>query len=282
LSPPNNKKSYLALLEESFPGIQSNITRCEALGFPWASGKLFLKENHGEAVSHASFFECPILIEGTWYKMGALHAICTKASQRGQGLATQLIQETIEWAQTRCDMTLLFTEIPSFYERLSFQRVQEHRFHLPCVHPKGTRPLRPVVAPQDNELFLRCFLEREPVSNRLWIQNTGAIASFNTLFATYPTYRSLYYSPAFDGLLSYLLEGKTLHLLDVVASKMPSLDIILSHLPAAIEEIYFYFSPDRFTDQATAEPYLYDKGQLMVHGKWPRVSPFMIAPLSRF
>ena len=62
---------------------------------------------------------------------------------------------------------------------------------------------------------------------------------------------------------------------------MPTLDVILSHLPTAIEEIYFYFSPDRFTDKATPEPYLYDKGHLMIHGTWPAVHPFMIAPLSR-
>src|SRR5208282_2686701 len=130
-----------------------------------------------------------------------------------------------------------------------------------------------------NDLFLRVFREREPASNRLWIKDTGAIASFNALFATYPTYWSLYYSPAIDGFISYRLEDKTFHLLDVVASKMPSLDVILSHLPTAIDEIYFYFSPDRLTDKATLEPYLYDNGHLMVYGTWPRVHPFMISPL---
>ncbi len=138
-----------------------------------------------------------------------------------------------------------------------------------------------MIAPEDDPLLLRCFQEREPLSNRVWIKDKGAIASFNTLFATYPTYWSLSYSPAIDGLISYLIEGKTLHLLDVVASKIPSLDSILDHLPAPIDEIYFYFSPDRLTNAAVAEPYLYDKGHLMVHGAWPCMEPFMISPLSR-
>lgn len=275
------KESYLELLEESFPGLKSNIIRCKALGFPWTAGKLFLRENEEETLSHVSFFDFPILIEGQWHKMGALHAVCTKASHRGQGLATHLIQEALHWAQERCEMTLLFTEIPAFYERLSFHCIQEHRFHLPISHPKGTQSLRPIVSPQDNDLFLRCFREREPLSNRLWVKDNGAIASFNTLFATYPTYWSLYYSSAFNGFISYILEDKAFHLLDVVASNMPSLDVILSHLPAAIEEIYFYFFPDRLTDKAIPEPYLYDKGHLMIHGRWPRVNPFMISPLSR-
>jgi GNAT superfamily N-acetyltransferase len=274
------KESHLKLLEECFPGIKSNIVRWKALGFPWRS-KLFLKEDKGETLSHAGFLESPILIEGQWYRMGALHAICTQSAHRKQGLATHLIQEALQWAQDRCDMTILFTEIPSFYERLSFRRIQEYRFHLPYSHPKGSQPLKPMITPQDDDLFLRCFREREPISNRLWMQDYGAIASFNALFATYPTYWSCYYSPIIDGLISYFIEDKTLHLLDLVARKMPSLEIILSHLPEAIEEIYFYFSPDRFTDQAIPEPYLYDHGYLMVHGTWPSVNPSMISPLSR-
>lgn len=275
------EKSYLELLDESFPGIKNNIIRCEALGFPWGSSRVFLKEDKDKAISHAGFFECPILIEGQWHKMGALHAICTHASHRGQGLATDLIHEALLWAKERCELVLLFTEIPSFYQRLAFHCIQEYRFHLPCSHPKGVKYLRPVAAPQDNELFLRCFREREPTSNCLWIKDNGAIASFNTLFATYPTYWSLYYSPEIHGFISYFLEDKTFHLLDVIASKMPSLDLILNHLPAAIDEIYFYFSPDRFTDKAVPEPFLYDSGHLMIHGTWPNVNPFMISPLSR-
>lgn len=273
--------SYLNLLEESFPGIRDSIVRCEALGFPWGDGRLFLKEDKGEVVSHVSIFEGSLLVEGVWYRVGMLHAVCTKASHRGQGLATQLIQAALVWAESRCQMVLLFTASPSFYERLSFRYIQEYRFHLPCVHPQGSQLLRPVVATADNDLFLRCYREREPVSKRLWIKDSGSIASHNALFATYPTYWSLYYSPAIDGFISYQLEGKTLHLFDIVARKIPSLDLVLDHLPAEINEIYFYFSPERLTDKASAKPYLYDNGHLLVHGTWPYDQAFMISPLSR-
>ena|SRR5579862_1595947 len=275
------QKSYWKLLEESFPGLTANIIRCEALGFPWESSRLFLKEEKGKTLSHVSIFECPLLMDGQWTNVGALHAICTKASHKGKGLASQLIQEALQWAEGRCEYVILFTESPAFYERISFRSIQEYRFHLPCKRPKGSQHLRPMVAPKDDALFLRCFREREPVSQHVWIKDNGAIASFNTLFATYPTYWSLYYSSTIDGIISCLIEGKTLHLLDVVAKKLPSLDGILDHMPDAIEEMYFYFSPDRFTDAAVPQPYLYDKGYLMVHGAWPRMEPFMISPLSR-
>lgn len=82
-------------------------------------------------------------------------------------------------------------------------------------------------------------------------------------------------------MISYEIKGKTLHLFDVIAEEIPSLELILEHMPTAIEEIYFYFSPDRLTNKAIPEPYLYDKGHLLVHGNWPKVPPFMISPFSR-
>lgn len=274
------KEAFLNLLEESFPGIKTNILRCERLGFPWKS-KPFFKEENGELLSHVGFLEYPIAIDGKMRKAGALHAICTKQDFRGQGLASELIQEALQWAGNQYEFVILFTGIPKFYEKLSFQYIQEYRFHLACKRPKGSKPLMPVIAPQDTSLFLKCFQNRAPTSHRLWIRDDGDITSFNALFATYPTYWSLYYSPLMDSMLSYELHGKTLHLFDIISSSIPSLDMIFDHLPAAIEDIYFYFSPDRLTNAALPEPHVYDSGHFLVHGKWPCTHPFMIPPLSR-
>lgn len=256
------------------------------MGFPWAS-KPFFKEDRSEVLSHVGFLEYPMLIEGKWHKAGALHAICTKAAHRGQGLASRLIQEVLEWAKDQHEFVVLFTEIPKFYEQLLFQNVQEYRFHLTCKRKSGTKSLQPLTFPKDNELFLRCFSNRQPISNRLWVKDNGIISSYNTLFATYPTYWSLHYSLSINGVLSYLLEGKTLHLFDIIATKIPSLDVILDHMPIEIDEIYFYFSPDLLINAATAEPLSCNNknmdfsGYLMVHGNWPKCEPCMISPLSR-
>ncbi len=274
-------ESYLSLLEESFPGIEDTIKYCERLGFAWDSGRLFIKEEKNIALSQVGFFECSILIENKWHKIGALHAVSTRSTHRNQGFALELIKESLESAKNRYECVILFTDIPKFYEKLSFKSIQEYRFHLNYKHPKGSQFLTPMTAPKDDSLFLNCFKNREPLSNCFWIKDTGLISSFNALFTSYPTYWSLYYSSTIDALICWILEDKTLHLFDVVASKMPSLDQILDHLPAPIEEIYFYFSPDRLTPDARKEPHLYDKGHLMVHGTLPYTKPFMIAPLSR-
>jgi hypothetical protein len=78
-----SKKSYVNLLEKSFPGIKDNIVRCEALGFTWEASKLFNKEENGEVLSHVALLECPMLVEGQWHNMGALHGICTKSTHQG-------------------------------------------------------------------------------------------------------------------------------------------------------------------------------------------------------
>ena len=113
------------------------------------------------------------------------------------------------------------------------------------------------------------------------LEDRGGIASFNSIFATFPEFSPLYYSPKIDGLLSWYFEGKTAHLLDVVANKIPSLELILEYLPIPIDEIFFYFPPDRLSKKAVPEPHIYDKGYLMVHGIMQCQQPFMISPLSR-
>lgn len=281
-----DKRPHLQLLEEAFPTITANIARCEKIGFTWESTP-FLKELGSEAISHVGLLDYPLFIEGKKHSIGALHAICTKVAYRGQGYASQLIHEAINWAKDRYDCLLLFTEIPQFYEQLSFRAIQEHRFFLPCHHPKGLRPLFELTVPKDTALFIRCFRDRAAVSGRFWVEDNGQIASFNTLFGTYPTYWSLHYSPACDAIFSFVIKDKTLHLFDIIAKKIPPLEMILDHLPSAIEEIYFYFSPDLVTDAASCKPLVCDNsmadfsGYLMVHGNWPEVHPFMITPLSR-
>jgi GNAT superfamily N-acetyltransferase len=270
----------LNLLDDCFPGIKSNIDRCEKLGFPWKS-KPFFKRGKDGVVAHVGCLDYPLFIEGRWHHAGALHAICTQAAHRGQGLASELIREALKWAESQYELVILFTEIPEFYERLSFQRIQEYRFHLTYKRPKGSLSLAPLTFPKENPLFIKCYQNRAPLSNAVWVKDNGAIASFNALFATYPTYWSLLYSPSINGIISFEIENKTLHLFDVICETIPSLDTLLDHMPSAIDEIYFYFSPDRLTNDASPEPYLFDSGHFLVHGNWPGTSPFMVAPLSR-
>jgi len=272
--------SFLPLLEEAFPGMGATIVRCEKIGYPWNSTP-FVKKQEGVAISHVGLLDYPMVIQGVLHNVGAIHAVSTKAAYRRQGYASDLLQEALHFAEKRYECTILFTEIPAFYKKFSFRYLEEHRFHLPCKASQGTKSLLPVSSPKDDPLFRHCFQNRAALSHLLWIKDQGTIASYNTLFATYPMYWSLHYSPFFSGFLSYEIKNRELHLFDIIASKIPSLEVILDHLPAAIDVIYFYFSPDLLTDKATAQPYLYDHGHFLVHGNFPKLSPFMIPPLSR-
>lgn len=148
-------KSYIHLLEESFPGIKNNIKNCEALGFGWGEeGRLFIKEENNKVISHVGYFESSAIIDGRLEKLGALHAICTSPAYQNRGFASELILEALKWAKDRCSSVLLYTEIPAFYERLAFNSLQEYRFHLPCKHRGGTQTLRKVQVPKDTYFFI--------------------------------------------------------------------------------------------------------------------------------
>lgn len=273
-------RNHFNLLDECFPGIKANIVRTEKIGFPWVS-KPFLKEEKGEIISHAGVLEYPMLVEGRLINAAALHAICTKPTNQGKGLASELIEKIIEWAKGHYELLVLFTEIPAFYEKLSFKSLQEFRFHLRVNHTAGTKALRQIQSPADDSLFKEIFRNRAALSNRLWVRDNGVFASFNSLFATYPYYWSLFYSDTLNGFISYQIEGKTLHLFDLVSNSIPSLDMILDHFSQKIEEIIFYFSPDRIASDAEVEPYRYDNSYFMAYGNWPLSKPFMVSPLAR-
>ena len=143
-------KSYIALLEESFPGIKSTISHCKNLGFSWESlsGKKFIKEKDNQIISHVAALKCRVLIDNQWYVLAALHAVCTEKF-RGQKLASSLIKEAVIWAKLNSDFQILFTEIPSFYEKFGFTCVQEHRFYLPGKHKKGKKFFDALASPKD-------------------------------------------------------------------------------------------------------------------------------------
>lgn len=272
--------SCLNLLGSCFPGIKTNILRCESNGIAWIS-KPFVKEANGETISHVGLLDYPMLINGQRVKAAGLHAICTREDYREQGLSSELILEALAFADERYDLVILFTEIPEFYEKLSFHTIKEHQFRLPVAHKGGTKSLTPMKVPEDVALLRKCFDERASLSNLMWVDAGCEISAFNALFATYPDFWSLHYSSSLDAIISFELEGKTLRLFDIVAKQLPSLEQILDHMPSEIEEIYFYFSPDLFAKDTASEPQRYDDGFFMVRGNWTQDKPFMIPLLSR-
>ncbi|MFZ4099825.1 MAG: GNAT family N-acetyltransferase [Chlamydiia bacterium] len=269
------------LLEESFPGVTATLRRCAELGFP-EEYRPFILEDRGKLVSHVGYHEYPIWTYGRRRAFGALTAICTEAHHRGQGLATALIQQAMAWAQDRgVEGVVLFSEIPQFYTRASFRVIQEYRFRLPFRSTGGSRQLSPLVSPRDDELFARCIRNRSPLSEVVWVEDFGQMACFSALFGSDPAYKLLAYSPHLDVILSLKMEGRSLHLLDIIGARIPSLQEILDHIPTEVEEIFFYFPPDKLTRDALPEPHLIDGNHLMVRGAWPSTEPFMVPLLSR-
>ena len=97
-----------------------------------------------------------------------------------------------------------------------------------------------------------------------------------------PRLAGLHYSAVLDCLAVFELAGSELSLYDVVATEMPSLDSLLSQIPAPIEAVRFYFSPERFDIETSSEPYRFDGDYFMVRGPFAAESrTFMIPPPAR-
>ena len=179
--------------------------RCRQLGFDWFK-KRFTVKKRGLVVSHVGLVDYPMVIQGRQYNVAALHGVCTEKEHRAQGLASKLIYEALSWTQKRADFVVLFTKIPAYYEKFSFEVVQESRFYLQVSHVKGSQLLREMISPKDDALFKRLYQSRAPITERVWVKDRGEFASFNTLNTSYPKFWTLFYSPSADMIFSFFIE----------------------------------------------------------------------------
>jgi hypothetical protein len=77
------------------------------------------------------------------------------------------------------------------------------------------------------------------------------------------------------------LDGPRLKLFDVVGPRLCSLADIVNRIPQCIDEVEFYFSPDRFKVQTHAVPHLFaGDSHLMVRGSFDAESEAFMIPRS--
>ncbi|MBK9647816.1 MAG: GNAT family N-acetyltransferase [Deltaproteobacteria bacterium] len=81
-----------ALFETSFPGLPAGVERAGAVGVPWPSVTTpFVGFDGDEAVSHVGVLMQPMRLNGEDRLVAGIHAVCTRPSHRGRGLARRLL-----------------------------------------------------------------------------------------------------------------------------------------------------------------------------------------------
>jgi predicted N-acetyltransferase YhbS len=270
-----------ALYETSFPGLAAGIERAGAVGARWPSTTTpFVCFDGDEAVSHVGVLMQPIRLNGEDHLVAGIHAVCTRPSHRGRGLARRLLAEACAFADQHTPLSELSTDDPPIYTGHGFRVTQTHRFvACPAARiPVTVRPLRPASVEADLHT-LRALLERRaPASSRWgtrepgWLVLTDAALSrrLDTVFAWLPDH---------DAVVAWEAVGDDHHILDVIAARLPPREVVLSALPPARGRVVWTFCPDLLDPEATPEAVPAAQGAFMTRGPWPDLGPFGVSPL---
>ena len=270
-----------ALFETSFPGLPAGVERAGAVGVPWPSVTTpFVGFDGDEAVSHVGVLMQPMRLNGEDRLVAGIHAVCTRPSHRGRGLARRLLAEACAFADLHTPLSELSTDDPPIYTGHGFRVTQTYRFVAsPAARvPVTARPLRPASLNADLQLLRASLRRRAPASSRWgtrepgWLVLTDAALSrrLDTVFVHLPEH---------DAVIAWEAAGDDQHILDVIAAKLPPRELVLSALPPARGRVLWSFCPDLFDAEATPEAVPAANGAFMTRGPWPKLGPFGVSPL---
>ncbi|MCK6521801.1 GNAT family N-acetyltransferase [Myxococcota bacterium] len=270
-----------ALYETSFPGLPAGIQRAEAVGVPWPTNTTpFTLFDGDEAVSHVGVLMQPMRLGGEDRLVAGFHAVCTRPSHRGRGLARRLLAEACAFADARTPLSELSTDDPPIYTGHGFRVTQTYRFVASPAAPSSVvcRPLRPSSVAADLELLRGLLRRRAPASSRWgtlepgWLVLTDAALSrrADTVFWSLPEH---------DAVIAWEAVGDDLHVLDVIAARLPPREVILGALPPTRGRVLWSFAPDLLDPEASPEPVPAANGAFMTRGPWPSLGPIGVSPL---
>lgn len=270
-----------ALFETSFPGLPAGIARAEAAGVPWPSVTTpFALFDGDEAVSHVGVLLQPMRVDGEDRLVAGVHAVCTRPSHRERGLARRLLREACAFADQHTPLSELSTDDPPIYTGHGFRVAEVCRFVAGPAAPSVviTRPLRPSASEADLTLLRGLLRRRAPASSRLgtrepgWLVLTDAALSrrLDTVF---------WHLPEHDAVIAWEASGDDVHVLDVIAPRLPPREVVLSALPPRRGRVLWSFSPDLLDPEATPEPIPASSGAFMTRGPWPSLGPIGLSPL---
>ncbi len=256
--------------------------RAEALGgWRWEDTSTpFVYEQEGRVVSHLGVLEMDWVCDGRELRVGGIHAVCTLAGMRRQGLYRALMEEALDWCDQRYETLELTTEHPEYYEPFGFRHVPEHRFRM-AIEGSG-----------DGTAFRRLQLEdaadlarldellarRTPLSSRLAPLRDRAVFKFNLGGGA-----AVDYCEALD--LAAVWERDAdgcLQVYDLVAESLPSFSEIRERLAGPVHGVRFHFDPAALGVDAAPEPVRDD--WLMIRGPLPLPEDGvtgMLSPMAR-
>lgn len=251
----------------------------ERLDWCWENTSTpFVTEEGGRVVSHVGLLEVTYQVLGQELRVGGVHAVCTLAERRRRGLYRSIMDELLDYCDSRYETLVLSTEDPYLYEPFGFRVVPEQQFVARVDAPGGGSGFRVLDArePGDLAVLERLLRERVPVSDVVGVVRERDVFKFNQAGG------GVFYCEALDLLGVFESAGDRLMVRDLVFREPVPLERVLREWAAPVREVVLQFSPDRLEVDPAGEPPPPDEGVFMVRGPFPAEGrAFMVPPTAR-
>jgi predicted N-acetyltransferase YhbS len=268
-----------ALLGTWLEALPEQRRLAERLDWRWEDTSTpFVVEEDGRVVSHVGLLEVSYSVLGKELRVGGIHAVCTLAERRRRGLYRSIMDELLDYCDTRYETLVLSTEDPYLYEPFGFRVVPEQQFVARVDAPGGGRGFRVLDARELEDLAVleRLLRERVPVSEVVGVVRERDVFKFNQAEG------GVFYCGALDLVGVFESDGDRLVVRDLVFREPVPLARLLREWADPVREVVLQFSPDRFDVDTVAEPPPPDEGVFMVRGPFGAEGrAFMVPPTAR-
>ncbi len=276
------------LLGGVWKGLPTAVARARGWGADWvAHSEAFVEVRHGQVVAHVGVMEIAATIDGREQVLAGIHAVCTHPEHRGQGLMRRTMDRALTWVDARYPSAVLWANDRAIYERFGFVARPESMFAFapdgPSLNADASDARQLSLGVPDDLALVRSMLaSRSPVSSLCGSREPGWL--FLIDLALWGERAPIVaHVAALDCIAVYEINDGVLRLYDVVASRLPALAALVSHLGPGVREVTVFFGTDAFSDARSLPALptsLYDF--LMVRGApLPAVVPLAFSPLSR-
>ena len=261
-------------------GLDVGPIAAHGLSDPTSEAFCFL-DDRGELVASAAVFALTLMVGGAIVDAIGIQSVATRPAWRRRGVARALLRHVLEWCDGQGRPVLLMTDIPMFYSPLGFVNHRQTAFRGPAPRPARTPHLArrlDLTRPDDLALVVARLRNRVAVSAQFAVLGgTGAfllallgpgplepwwIAGLDCLVVTQPC--------AAGGVC----------LVDVAASAIPAMGVILGSLGLAPGWVETRFPPDRLGWAGACCPV--EALTLMVRGVLPAPEAFMLPETAWF
>lgn len=228
-------------------------------------------------VANVSLYERRLWLSGQQVVAFGVQSVATRSEWRNRGLFRDLMGRALDYADQRSDLVILGTGTPDLYRPFGFRQIEEMRFSSKLTQRSSASACRELSLDDDDDLALlnRTFANRVPTS--LLASACDHPALF-MLKAKLTAEIRLLHLTQLDAVVAVKQDTSSLTILDIVASKIPSVDEIVSAIDFHGQQVQVHLTPDRLS-WLPDEKYPIDNGY-MVRGPFaPEGQAFMLSDM---